>query len=473
MVPGPINRRSFLKHAAGLTGVVGSTVPFSTSRGSKRPNFLFLFADDFAFDHIRALGHPEVYTPNLDHLVRQGTCFINCYNQGGWNGAICIASRTMLMTGQFICEAHQMDSRLKEEASAGRMWPQYFSAADYHTFMSGKWHINCNPESVFDTVRNVRPSMPPDIPLQYGRPVSPEDTRFDASDPTLGGFFAGGNHWSEQMVEDALDFLDQAGNADKPFFMYLAFNAPHDPRQAPKEYLERYSLEDIHVPPNFLPEYPDKEMIGCGPDLRDERLAPFPRTEYAIRVHRREYYAAISHLDAQIGRIVEALDKTGQQDSTYLVFTADNGLAVGCHGFMGKQNMYDHSMKVPFILYGPGIPADTRIDALIYLQDVVPTTLALAGIDIPTTIAFRNLLPLLRNEQVALYDFVFGVYMDLQQMVRSNHVKLIYYPRLDRYLLYDVKNDPYEMHSLYGDPGWKEVCDDLKQLLKTCPPIVL
>ena len=158
------------------------------------------------------------------------------------------------------------------------------------------------------------------------------------------------------MANETISFLDQAAVSENPFFMYVAFNAPHDPRQSPREYVDMYPLENISVPENFLPEYPFRDEIGCGADLRDERLAPFPRTAYAVKVHRQEYYAIISHMDAQIKRILEHLEETGQAGNTYIFFTADHGLSVGHHGLMGKQNMFDHSMRPPLIVAGPHVP---------------------------------------------------------------------------------------------------------------------
>ena len=127
--------------------------------------------------------------------------------------------------------------------------------------------------------------------------------------------------------------------------MYIAFNAPHDPRQAPKKYVDMYPTDKIKIPKSFLKEHPLKEEIGSGKGLRDEKLAPFPRTKHAVQVNRREYYAIITHMDFQIGRILDHLDKTGQADNTYIFFTADHGLSVGHHGLLGKQNLYDHSVS--------------------------------------------------------------------------------------------------------------------------------
>lgn len=461
-----LKRRDFIKQAAVALGLPGLTRAVASPRDNVRPNLLFIFADDQAFDNIGALGCREVHTPNLDRLVRRGVSFSNCYNQGGWHGAICIASRTMLVTGAFLWRAEMLDKRMPEEAEAGRVWPQYLEQAGYRTYMSGKWHVNCDASSVFQTVRHVRPGMPPDVPEQYDRPRDGVPDPFDPSDPALGGFWTGGAHWSEVLGDDGVDFLHDAAKHEAPFFMYLAFNAPHDPRQSPQEYVDKYPLEHIRTPENFQPVYPHKQAIGCGPDLRDERLAPFPRTEHAVRTQRREYYAIISHMDTQVGRILDALDATGRADNTYIFFTADHGLAVGRHGLMGKQNMYEHSMKAPLIVAGPGMPENQRNDALVYLQDIMPTTLALANIPVPEHVAYKSLLPLINGERTQTHEAVYGAYMDKQRMARAGDFKLIYYPGIGLYQLFNLATDPHESKNLADEPRHASQLATLKQRLR-------
>lgn len=460
------DRRRFLKQSIAVAGLAGCSSFLGAARtpvtdGKKKPNFLFLFADDYCYHLIHALGCDEIHTPNLDRLVRNGTSFSNCYNQGGWHGAICVASRTMLLTGRFLWDAQQTEKHLAKENKEGRLWPCYFREDGYRTYMSGKWHVNCDADAVFDVVRNIRPGMPPDIPGQYNRPQEGKADTFDSTDPELGGYYTGGKHWSEVVADDGVTFLQDPARGDAPFFMYLAFNAPHDPRQSPRSFLDLYEPGKIGLPASFQPEYPAKEAIGCGSDLRDERLAPFPRTEMAVRTHRREYYAIISHLDTQIGRVLDALDQTGQTDNTYIIFAADNGLAVGNHGLLGKQNMYEHSMKVPLILCGPNISGAIRSEALVYMQDIMPTTLELAGIPLPKHVAYKSLVPLLNNADATVHEVIYGAYMNVQRMVRIGSLKLIYYPSLGQTLLFDLALDPDERHSLDGDSHYQ---DDLYRL---------
>ncbi|MCK4881363.1 MAG: sulfatase-like hydrolase/transferase, partial [Bacteroidales bacterium] len=256
---------------------------------------------------------------------------------------------------------------------------------------------------------------------------------------------------------ETMGFLDEASVSGQPFFMYVAFNAPHDPRQSPKEYVDLYPLENISLPENFLPEYPYKDKIGCAASLRDEKLAPFPRTEYSVKVHRQEYYAIISHLDAQIGRILAHLEETGQADKTYIFFSADHGLSVGQHGLMGKQNMYDHSMRPPLMVVGPGVPKGRREKMAVYLQDIMPTAIEYAGGEVPEWVEFNSLRPFIEGENSdSSYPEIYGAYMDLQRMIRVNDYKLIVYPKAGVIKLFDLVNDPSEMHNLAAATSQQE-----------------
>jgi len=433
-----------------------------TEKVPEKPNIIVIIADDLSYNSIHPMSNNEVKTPNLDELAERGTMFTHTFNMGGWNGAVCIASRTMINTGRFVWRAEQLDRKLEEQAADSLMWSQVLSRAGYETYFSGKWHVKIDPEKIFDNVRHVRPGMPKTVEESYNRPVEGEEDKWSPYDTSVGGFWEGGKHWSEVLGDDAVDYIGQASERDAPFFMYLAFNAPHDPRQSPREYVDMYPEEDILVPESFLPVYPYADDIGCGKELRDARLAPFPRTEYAVRVNRQEYYAIISHMDSQIARMLDAVEKSGKADNTYIFFTADHGLAVGYHGLIGKQNMYDHSVRPPMIVVGPDIPADKKLDMDIYLQDIMPTTLELAGLDIPEYVEFQSMLPYLREERnESSYDAVYGCYKDLQRMIRDDGYKLIAYPYAEKLRLFDIEKDPLEMNDLAEDPEKQQLVSEL------------
>lgn len=441
-----------------------------SSFASEKPNFLFIFADDQSYETVAAMGNEEIHTPHLDRLANSGTAFTNAYNMGAWNGAVCVASRNMLNTGRFVWRAYAGEKTMPELAKKKGFWPQLLEGSGYTTYMSGKWHVKIDPAAIFNHVINPRPGMPNQVKEGYDRPHKGEIDPWSPFDQAFEGFWKGGKHWSEVLADDADAFFAKAAKEDDPFFMYLAFNAPHDPRQAPKRFVDMYPQEEVVVPSSYLPEYPYDNEIGCGPNLRDARLAPFPRTEYAVRVNRQEYFAIITHMDEQIGRILDALEKSGKKDNTYIFFTADHGLACGNHGLIGKQNMYEHSMKPPLFVVGPDVPAGERRDAFVYLQDIMATTLDLADVEKPDYVEFNSLMPLIENGgQESPYDSVYGCYLaDKQRMVRVGDYKLLVYPQAPRLRLYNVGEDPNELNDLSGNPEqWqriRELYGELKQV---------
>jgi len=431
----------------------------------KKPNIIFLFSDDQSYKAVHALGNKEIITPTMDKLMDEGITFTHSYNMGGWNGAVCLASRAMLISGRTIWRAQQISSSYNEDKEIDKTWPRLMQTAGYDTYMTGKWHVNAKAAKIFNHVGHVLRGMPGDTPEGYNRPQSLNDTIWQPWKKEFDGYWKGGKHWSELVKDDAVSFIDSAANNDKPFFMYIAFNAPHDPRQSPKKYVEMYSLDSISIPESFMPEYPYAETMGAGKTLRDEKLAPFPRTEYAIKVNRQEYYAITSHLDDQIKDILDALENKGLKENTYIFFTSDHGLACGEHGLMGKQNMYDHSMRVPLMVVGPNIPKGKKVEADVYLQDVMATALEIAGVKKPEYIEFNSLMGLASGTQTKSdYKAIYGTYeKGSQRMIRKENYKLIVYPKSQKLLLFDLKNDPMELNDIASDP---ENSKKLKVLLK-------
>lgn len=439
----------------------------TTEKKQEKPNILFLFADDQMFNTIGALNNWPVKTPNLDKLLSSGVYFSHTFNQGSFTPAVCVASRTMLVTGGNLWNAASYskkgnninDKNAPESKSKYKVelkkpekyWPQFLKEAGYETYMSGKWHIGeVKPEDVFDHSVDIRPGMPNQTKERYLRSFDKDkpDT-WSPYDTINGGYWKGGKHWSEVLADDGVSFMEQAKGSDNPFFMYLAFNAPHDPRQSPKKFVDMYPVDSIEVPKNFIPEYPYNQAAGAGRGLRDEKLAPFPRTKYSVQVNRQEYYALITHMDEQIGLILDALQASGKADNTYIFFTADHGLALGDHGFMGKQNMYDSSMRVPMIMSGPNVPKGKTVDAFVYLQDVMATTLDIAGVEKTKQVDFNSLLPLATGKtEKSNYPVVYGAYFGAQRMYRTKEYKMIVYPTIDMVRLYNMEKDPLEMVDL-------------------------
>ena len=278
-----------------------------------------------------------------------------------------------------------------------------------------------------------------------------------------------GKHSAEVFTDAALAFLGDYRNSEeakagRPFFLYLAHVAPHDPRQYPPRFRQRYTHDRVSLPANFAPAHAfDNGHLDC----RDERLEEVPRLPDAVRQHIADYYAIISHVDEQVGRILDFLDETGLADETLIVFAGDNGLAVGQHGLMGKQNLYDHSLRVPLIFAGPGIPANQRTDAFCYLYDIFPTLCELAGIATPDTVEGRSLVPVLKAPDWRVREVMHFAYRGLQRAVRKENFKLIEYAVNGRRMtqLFDLAHDPLETTNLADCPEWVDTLAALREEL--------
>jgi len=418
------------------------------SAKAKQWNVLFIFSDDQRADTIAALGNKTIKTPHLDRLVRGGTSFTRAYCMGSTQGAVCAPSRAMILTGRHLF--HAVDS-LKGQGT----WPEMFARAGYVTFVTGKWH-NGAPglQRCFMKGSSVflgGMGNPHALPVTD---ITGENTLTKARKTT--------KHSVEQFTDEAVEFL-QSHKKDKPFLAYVSYNLPHDPRVAPKEYHDFYNKNKPPLPPNFMPLHPfnNGEMT-----IRDEQLAPWPRSPEVVRQHLADYYAAITFMDAQIGRILEALEKTGQLENTIIVFASDHGLAIGSHGLMGKQNLYDHSMRAPLIFAGPGIPKDQRKDALVYLHDIYPTLGDIIGVMAPKDSEGASLLTILEGRKDRVRDSLFLAYRHIQRAVRDDRWKLIVYPQINKTQLFDMQTDPHEMKDLSGDAKHAKEIRRLTGLLK-------
>ncbi|MHC4945846.1 MAG: sulfatase-like hydrolase/transferase, partial [Planctomycetota bacterium] len=452
------DRREFLKTlglgAAALAAPACATTP---SRAARPPNIVILFTDDQRFDTLHAVNCPAIETPAMDRLVKRGVTFTRAHIMGGTSGAVCMPSRAMLLTGRTLFHLKQRGATIPDEHV---MLPELLRTAGYQTFGTGKWHNGRQAYARCFTHGGK---------IMFGGMSDHAKVPVYDFDPS--GEYAKENQYvadkfsSKLFTDEAIGFLEKRAG-DQPFFLYVSYTAPHDPRMAPEPYASMYPPDEIKLPENFLPAHPfdNGEM-----KVRDENLAPRPRTPEVVREHLSDYYAMITHLGAQIGRLLDALERTGNADNTIIVFSSDNGLAVGSHGLLGKQNLYDHSVRVPLVICGPGIPRDVRTSGLCYLLDIYPTLCALAGIDLPDTVEGTSLVPALRDPSSPVRDSVFLAYTKLQRGVRTvDDWKLIKYnvKGEQHTQLFDLNRDLHEMQNLAGDERHAGRLEFLTNLLR-------
>ncbi len=416
---------------------------------SSQPNILFMIADDHRWDAIAGMGDPTVKTPTMDSLMERGTTFRETHIMGSLVGAVCVPSRAAVLTSAnlFRSGGNQINRDLA-------VWPEVMRQSGYHTFFSGKWH---NDRQTFtDSFNDAATIFFGGMGNQYKVPIFDFDPTgaYPKDDRYIGDKFS-----TTLFTDSAVDFIENYDQTD-PFFVYLSFTSPHDPRTPPSEYATMYNAKDIPVPENYCDEHPfdNGEMR-----IRDEVLAPFPRTPEIVQQHIADYYGMISSQDYEMGRVIQTLEDKGYLDNTIVIYTADHGLAVGQHGLLGKQNLYSHSIRVPSIFAGPGIPEGQTVDALTYLYDVFPTVCDLTNVDCPDTVEGSSLVPLMEGCVDKVRDTVFAAYKDIHRTVSDGRWKLIrYYVSEDtgkgsNYLqLFDLESDPWETNNLAELPEHAE-----------------
>ena len=418
----------------------------SITPAADKPNILFLFADDQRADTIAALGNPVIKTPNLDRLARSGLAFNRAYMQGAFNAATCVPSRAMLLSGRSV---FRIDEKLRDE-----IWPESFAKAGYTTFISGKWH---NGDASLARSFKVARSM------FLGGMTNPMKAKLsDVEEGRVGAAKVSSKHACEVFADEAIRFIKE--HQSGPFFAYVPFDAPHDPHIVPPDFPITYDVAKIPPPPAFLPQHPwdNGEMA-----IRDEKLLPWPRTVDAARAYLAEYYQYISYLDAQIGRVLDALEASPYAKNTIVVFSADSGVARGSHGLIGKQNLYDFgSVRVPLIISGPGIPANQRTDALCYLFDVLPTLGKVCGVNGPAASEGIEFSATLADPAKPARGTLIFAYKNLQRAICDSRWKLIRYPQVDRTQLFDLQNDPHEAVNLADKPEHAAKVAELTALLE-------
>lgn len=405
------------------------------------PSVLFLISDDHHADALGAFGNEHLRTPNLDRLVERGFSFRGAYCMGSTVAAVCAPSRAMLLSGKTL---FHLEGSVYEQQDPDPILPEAARLAGWTTFATGKWH-NGRPwfHRAFDRGDAIfHGGMGPhrELPLHHFDPTGryPDDERYTSA-----------TFSSELFADATLAFLEWLGEQadERPFLAWVAFTAPHDPRTPPGAWRALYDPDAMPLPASFAEVHPfdNGDMM-----VRDELLAPWPRLPEVIQQHVADYYGMISHLDAQVGRILEALEERGRAERTLVVFLSDHGLSLGGHGLLGKQNLYEDSMRAPLVLAGPGVPHGSS-EALVYLHDLYPTVCELLGIEVPDSVEGRSLVPLLEGRGTGR-ESIFTAYLDVQRAVRDERFKLITYPQVGLAQLFDLERDPHELEDLFGQP---------------------
>jgi arylsulfatase A-like enzyme len=407
---------------------------------SSKPNILHIHADDHRADGLRALGNPLLVTPNLDSIVERGMTFTHCYTMGSMVGAVCTPSRTMMLTGRSWQRIPGAPAAKPNAQDPQTFLPRVIQAAGYQT-----WHMGKSGNGFPVGLKEFEVSV---VDNAHGK--TPETSRM---------------HGSQRLADRTIEFLKSrpASKESKPFYIYLAPPVPHDPRDAEPQFHKLYDPAKMTLSPAFMPQHPfdNGEMA-----VRDEQLAPWPRTPENTKEQLAAYYACITGLDHHLGRIFAELKANGQWDNTIIIFTGDNGLSMGEHGLFGKQNLYEFGgMHVPCVIAGPGV-IKGKSEALVYLMDLFPTFAELAGAKLPDGVEGKSLRLILEGKEKKVRDVLYTGYRDGQRAIRDERWKLIRYPLVDRSQLFDLNTDPHELANLAAKPEHKTKVAEMTELLK-------
>jgi choline-sulfatase len=428
---------------------------------AEKPNILFILVDDQSpFDFKFHNPDSTLDSPVIDRLASGGMILDAAYHMGSFTGAVCVPSRHMISSGRTVW--HLPVGHGSKNCPPGlenNTLGPVFSRAGYATMRTCKdGNSYTAADKLFDVVH-------------------------DAS--KRGGTAESGSAWHAERV---LDYLGErkAKKDGRPFFIQLGFSHPHDIRDGTPELLAKYGATNhkdpsmappAHpkqppLPPNWLPAHPfDNTEMG----VRDEVAVSGVwkrRDQATIRNEIGREYACSENIDIQIGRVLAWLEEMGELDNTYILYTADHGIAIGRHGLQGKQNLYEHTWRVPMIVKGPGIKPGGRAPGNVYLGDLLATFCDLSGVSPPETNEGTSFKPVLLGEKQTVRDTLYGVYSGGgkpgMRCVKQGDWKLIEYeaPGVRETQLFSLKENPHELIAEHENPKATNLAKDPQHAAK-------
>ncbi len=455
-----------------------------------RPNIIFIMTDDHAAHAIGAYGSRVNKTPHLDRLAREGALLTSVFA----TNSICTPSRAAILTGQY---SHLNGVTMFNRFDSSRMTvARLLQQGGYHTGMIGKWHLGSDPVG-FDRWEVLPGQGAYRNPLFY---TAAGEHRYT------------GQYATDVITDLALEFVEKRPK-DRPFFLMMHHKAPHRPWEPNDAHAAHFAGERIPEPPTFWDTYAtrtdalheNQQRVAADLTNRDLKLPPpeglaagelamwlaiKPDSVTIVRDGNRvtltgealvrwkyqrymqDYLATVQSVDDSVGRVLALLDRAGLARNTMVVYTSDQGFFLGDHGLFDKRFMYEESIRMPFLVRWPaGIKPGTRSDALALNVDFAPTFLEIAGLSASTAMQGRSLLPVLRGRPPTDWrtSMYYRYYHDpgdhntrAHYGVRTRTHKLIYFWKKDQWELFDLVNDPYELHNLYGEPGQQALTAAMK-----------
>jgi arylsulfatase A-like enzyme len=459
----------------------------------ERPNIIFIMTDDHAAHAIGAYGSRVNTTPHLDRLAREGALLTNVFA----TNAICTPSRAAILTGQY---SHLNGVTMFNRFDSSRMTvARLLQQGGYHTGMIGKWHLGSDPVG-FDRWEILPGQGAYKNPIFYTA----------AGEKTYAGRYA-----TDVITDLALEFVGNRPR-DKPFFLMMHHKAPHRPWEPSEAYAAQFAERRIPEPDTLWDSYvtrsdalrENQQRVAADLTNRDLKLAPPPGVvdqeltkwlslkpdavtvvrngtsetltgealvRWKYQRYMQDYLATVQSVDDSVGRVLQLLDTSGLAKNTMVVYTSDQGFFLGDHGLFDKRFMYEESIRMPFLVRWPaGVKPGTRSDALALNVDFAPTFVEAAGLPSAADMQGRSLLPVLRGRTPADWrtSMYYRYYHDpgdhntrAHYGVRTGTHKLIYFWKKDQWELFDLRNDPNELHNLYGEPGQDALTATMKEEL--------
>ncbi|KFL46972.1 putative arylsulfatase A [Sphingobium sp. ba1] len=470
-------RRALRAAALAACTLLGPGVLAKPVNAPQKPtNMIFVLVDDLRYDAMGFLT-PGLQTPNIDALAKNGVYFPNAVV----TSSLCSPSRATILTGQTARNHGVIDNNNSSEEGL-TFFPKYLQQAGYQTGFFGKWHMGFDtdaPREGFDkwvSFKGQGTYFPTEL-------LSPE--RLAAGDRQMlnvdGTAVKRTGYITDELTDYAMNWLEKGRDTSKPFFLYLSHKAVHSDPLPPERYKNQYSKLDIKLPASMAntPENNAGKPLWVQNQRNSWHGADFPyHTDNPMTEQVRDYYRTLSPVDDSLGRIMAYLKKNKLDKNTMVVFYSDNGFMIGEHGLIDKRNAYEPSVRVPMIVWAPGmVPKGVTNPAVVRNLDLAPTFLDIAHVDKPQQMEGKSFLPVAEGkiDEKAWNpgDFVYEYYWEWSFpqtpttfAIERDRVKYIQYHGVwDMEELYDLKTDPDEMHNLIEDPAWLDTKITLRKAL--------
>jgi arylsulfatase A-like enzyme len=464
------SRREFLKSMGAGTALLslGGSL-YRCGRSRRRPNILFIMADDHDRGALSCYGSRINQTPHLDRLAREGMLFRNCF----CTNSICAPSRAAILTGLY---SHLNGIRDNGSVFDGSQttFPKLLRKSGYETAMIGKWHLKSDPTG-FD-YWNVLPGQ--------GNYHDPEFIEMGEKKQHSG-------YVTDLITDFSIRWLETRDEG-KPFCLMCHHKAPHRNWQPDDEHASLYEDEAIPEPETFNDDYSTRSDAARQQEMTienhllvpyDTKIEPPPHLEgqalkkWKYQRYIKDYLRCIASVDKNVGRLLAFLDEKGLAENTLVIYTSDQGFYLGDHGWFDKRFMYEESLHMPMLARHPGfIPEGSVCEEMVLNIDFAPTFLDLAGISPPDAMQGQSIQPLLRGKKPGdwrkamyyhYYEFPAVHMVKRHYGIRTARYKLIhYYYDIDAWELYDLRQDPHELNNLYGNPEYADLVSQLKEKLR-------